>query len=71
MISKSGILGSGSCLAGLGGVGCLVSLCRGPVEIAGDVPFEAAAGFAGSFSLTGALATETRTTLSGADDVSP
>ena len=44
-------LGWGFSLAGLGGLGCWWWVLEESVEVAGDVPFEAAAGFAGWFFL--------------------
>ena len=44
--------GWGSCLARLGGWGWVF---EESVELSGDVPFEAAAGFAGGFALAGAF----------------
>ena len=47
--------GSGFSLAGLGGLGCWWWVLEESVEVSGDVSFEAAAGFAGGFSLADAF----------------
>ena len=43
-------LGSGLSLTGLGGLGCWWWVLEESVEVAGEVPFQAASGFSGGFS---------------------
>ena len=54
-VFKIEFLGSGFSLAGLGGLGCWWWVLEESVEVAGDVSFEAAAGFSGGFSLAGSF----------------
>ena len=48
-------LGSGLSLTGLGGLGCWWWVLEESVEVAGEVPFQAASGFSGGFSLADAF----------------